>query len=286
MTSIVTTSPAQSAVAEHAQWRARREAGLREPHGWRSLVDYLWLPSTPSPLPGLPGEWWTDRSALDRPSARLRGSASEPFTVAGSDDVLVGVHTVVVEEGGSTVVGHFLPEGREDAGTVPSRVAVELVRRTGRYALRLRDPHAAARHDAAGVPTFPYDPSWVLDAPVRWFEEPRTIVVGAARPGLVHEVQAVGEVQVERDGIVATVVLTGSARGPVGLLFTDEAGEVAPWRVVWVEEPAVPGTVGTLRLDLNRAVNLPFAFSDFGTCPAPVPGNHVPFAVTAGEKAP
>ena len=48
---------------------------------------------------------------------------------------------------------------------------------------------------------------------------------------------------------------------------------------------AAPGDA-TVRLDLNRAVNLPYAFSDFGTCPAPVEGNHVPFAVTAGERRP
>ena len=39
-------------------------------------------------------------------------------------------------------------------------------------------------------------------------------------------------------------------------------------------------------LDLNRAVSYPYAFSDFGTCPAPVDGNVLPFPVAAGEKAP
>ena len=39
-------------------------------------------------------------------------------------------------------------------------------------------------------------------------------------------------------------------------------------------------------IDFNRAVNLPFAFTEFGTCPAPVPGNDLPLAVTAGELAP
>ncbi|MGO1336093.1 MAG: DUF1684 domain-containing protein, partial [Cellulosimicrobium funkei] len=119
---------------------------------------------------------------------------------------------------------------------------------------------------------------------------PRPVVVGAARPGLVHPVRTVGEVDlvVERDGARrgATLALTGAPDGAVTLLFSDEADGVAPWRVLRVDADAVPGTAGSVRLDLNRAVNLPYAFSDFGTCPAPVEGNHVPFAVTAGERAP
>jgi uncharacterized protein (DUF1684 family) len=41
-----------------------------------------------------------------------------------------------------------------------------------------------------------------------------------------------------------------------------------------------------LVLDFNRATNLPCAFTDFATCPLPPDGNHLPFAVTAGELLP
>ena len=57
----------------------------------------------------------------------------------------------------------------------------------------------------------------------------------------------------------------------------------APWRVVTT---SVPTENGDLVVDFNRAVNLPFAFTEFGTCPAPVPGNALPVPVTAGELAP
>ncbi|WP_433010201.1 DUF1684 domain-containing protein [Kribbella sp. CA-294648] len=42
----------------------------------------------------------------------------------------------------------------------------------------------------------------------------------------------------------------------------------------------------TVVVDFNRAINLPFAFTPFGTCPAPIIGNHLPLPVTAGEKRP
>lgn len=269
-TNAATSTDIGTAEAEWAQWHAARERELATPHGWLTLVAYLQLPSDPTAFDGVPGVWWADEDG-----AHHKASADEPG--AGS--------THVVPEAGSSIVQTYVPEGRTGA---EAEVAVELVRRTGRYALRLRDPRAAARAAFTGVPTFPYDASWVLDVPVRWYDEPRAEVVGAARPGLIHRTSVIGEVDLERDGRTVTLQLTGGKGGSAALLFTDEAADLAPWRVLTVELPS-DGTSSapeTVRLDLNRAINLPFAFSDHGTCPAPVPGNHVPFAVTAGERAP
>lgn len=276
--------------AAWAAWHAEREDALRPPHGWLSLTAYHRLPSEPAALPGVAGLWWADADGAHHRS--LEGRA---VRTADGDEVT----DVVVAEGGSSVAGTFLPDGREasvadgrgSAGET-AEVAVEVVHRTGRYAIRLRDPLAPVRLAFDGVPTFPHDPSWVVEATVRRYDEPRPVVVGAARPGLVHHVTTVGEVDlvVGHGGTErrATLVLTGKAgRGTVAL-FSDEADGVAPWRALWVDLPegVAPGEEGTVRLDLNRTINLPYAFSDFGTCPAPVEGNHVPFAVTAGERSP
>jgi uncharacterized protein (DUF1684 family) len=265
---------------DHAAWRAARERELREPHGWLSLTALLWPTATPGRLPGVPGEWWVANGTLfTRPAA-------------GDTAVLVGEHVepegptpIGVREGRSRILGTFLPEGRDEADD-EHEVAVEVVLRTGRYAIRLRDPQAATRTAFDGVPAFDHDPAWVLDVPVRWYDEPEPVTVGAAQPRLVHHVEVVGEADVTRDGTVTTVALTGSLTEPT-LLFSDEADGLAPWRVLRASAPdATPATSGTLRLDLNRATNLPYAFTEFGTCPAPLSGNHLPFAVTAGEKAP
>ncbi|WP_454728508.1 DUF1684 domain-containing protein [Cellulosimicrobium protaetiae] len=293
-TPVAAASPPSPDATAWAGWHAEREEALRPPHGWLSLVAYHWLPTEPAALPGVPGLWWADADGAHHRA----GADGAVRTTAGA-----GVATVVVPEGGSSVAGTYLPEGREpgtdratarggahDERDETREVAVEVVRRTGRYAVRLRDPLAPARLAFDGVPTFAHDPAWVVDAAVRWYDAPRSVVVGAARPGLVHHVSTVGEVDlvVERDGVShrATLVLTGKAGGAVTLLFSDEADDVAAWRVLWVDADVAPGTDARVRLDLNRTINLPYAFSDFGTCPAPVEGNHVPFAVTAGERAP
>jgi uncharacterized protein (DUF1684 family) len=293
---------------EHAVWRSERERGLREPHGWLSLTALLWPTAEPRRLPGLPGEWWVvDRTLYTRPAP------GDTTVLTGERVAEHGPTLVAVDEGRSRILGTFVPEvgagsdaeHEETAAADPEReVAVEVVLRTGRYGIRVRDPRAATRAGFAGVPAFDHDPAWVLDADVTWYDEPRRVTVGAARPRLVHHVQVIGEVEVVHGRTVTTLALTGTLAEPT-LLFSDEADGVAPWRVLHVTAPAAsdlvdgladepaeddddrePGTSGTLRLDLNRAVNLPYAFTEFGTCPAPLAGNHLPFAVTAGEKAP
>ncbi|WP_421733555.1 DUF1684 domain-containing protein [Cellulomonas sp.] len=267
--STLTTDP----TTDLLRWRTERETVLRQPHGWLSLVGLHALTSTPSTVPGLPGQWWTDGDdAFVQASAGL----SHPHTREPLDDTWRGA----VGEGLSTLAATFVPTGRADE----DRVVVELVRRTGRLYLRVRDPLAAPRQDFVGVRAFPYDPAWVLDVPVRWYDEPVEVTVGAAQRGLVHRVRLVGEIDVEREGVAHTLRLTaGHAPGSAGVLFSDEAEDLAPWRVLSVDADT---SADTLRVDLNRTINLPYAFSDFGTCPAPVQGNHLPFAVRAGERDP
>lgn len=272
---------------EYAKWRADRERELATPHGWLSLTALLWPTAEPRRLPGLPGEWWVaDRTLYTRPvpgdTAALTGDLVVPH----------GLTQVAVDEGRSRILGTFLPQGRDGSGPGGEQeVAVEVVLRTGRYAIRPRDPLSATRTRFDGVPVFAYDPSWVLDADVSWYDEPERAAVGAAQPRLVHHVDVIGEVDVVHGRTVTKLALTGTLAEPT-LLFSDESDEVAPWRVLRLAAPdpagahREPGSSGTLRLDLNRAVNLPYAFTQFGTCPAPLAGNHLPFAVAAGEKAP
>lgn len=285
-----------AAVRAHVAWRAARERELREPYGPLSPVALHWPTSRPQRLPGLPGEWWSASGALFTQPA------------AGDTAVLTGEHVepdgptaIGVRDGRSRILGTFVPEGRDGSAAGPDNeraVAVEVVLRTGRYGVRPLDPQAAMRTSFDGVPTFDYDPAWVLDVPVRWYDEPEAVTVGSARPGLVHHVEVFGEVDIMVGGQAATLALTGTLTAPV-VVFSDEADGVAPWRALQVTTPGAAlddaaddaaevaiATSDTLRLDLNRAVNLSYAFTDFGTSAAPLAGNHLPFAVTAGEKAP
>jgi len=298
----VSTGDSTSTAAEEwAAWHAEREQGLTGEHGWLTLTALRFLSGTPQSIPGLAGEWWADADG-----AHVRATAPEGLrawdtrTGRDTDEVaLDGQHTVVVPEAGSTL-----------AALGADGVAAEVALRTGRYVVRVRDPKAPARTGFTGVPTYAYDPSWVLDAPVRWYDEPRPTLVRAAQPGLRHHVRVVGELDVVRDGVTTTLAITGQQAGTGSVLFSDTTQDTAEWRVVSlppvdlpsaaeasaaepsaaeagsVDAPASGSLPTTVRLDLNRALNFPAAFSDHGTCPRPVDGNHLPVPVTAGEKDP
>ncbi len=254
-----------------SRWHAEREAELRAEHGWLSLTAFHWLPDVPAPLPGVPGRWhraggWAHLTATRSDGLEHANGPATGTTVQGS------IAGRVDEAGSLNWVRH--------GGRI-----IELVRRGGRDAIRVRDPRAPERLAFQSVPTFPVDPAWVRTGRFIPFPDPAAITVETARPDLRQQVTAVGTVEVWIDDQVYVLTATAGGRGRLNLAYTDATNGrlTAPWRVVSIAEP---DEEGSLVVDFNRTVNLPFAFTEFGTCPAPVPGNHLPVAINAGERAP
>lgn len=248
------------------EWHANREKDLADPYGWLALVSLDWLTDVPSTYPTAPGLWWQDAEAayVDPQGAEL-SYQGEPIN---------GVQRFELINSG--------PGTRVVAGDVE----VEVARRSG-YLIRVHDPKARPLRDFRGVPSYEPDPAWVLDGRFEPFARPRPTTVGAVVPGLSHVYQALGVVRFERDGVEHTLTaFNGKVPGGLNILFTDATSGVTTYpanRSLAVAEPAADGAV---TLDFNRAVNLPCAFTDFATCPLPPAGNHLPFAVTAGELMP
>lgn len=256
------------------QWRQNRGTELAAPHGWLSLTGLHFLPVEPTQFPGVPGRWTASEHG-----AHLLVAPGDNFTPLTATDP-APEYTWDVAEAQSLIIGSYLPCGRESA----DQVHIELARRTGRLLIRTRDPLAPSRTAFTGlVPSFDYSPQWVITVPVSWYDQPRDVVVAAAQAGLEHHLTAVGEISLPDGDHPVKLQLVGQNPGaPAQLLFTDGRGPQLPWRVV----TAHPVGADRVQIDFNRAANLPFAFSNFGTCPAPVAGNVVPYPVTAGELVP
>jgi uncharacterized protein len=247
-------------------WHAGREHELVTEHGWLSLTWFSWLGEEPAAIADLPGRW----SARDG-SAVLSAQAGDGLTVQG--EPVDGEVSATVPEAGSLGWVHH-----------GSRL-VELVLRGGRYAVRLRDPNAETRTRFEGVPAFPVSLDWVLRGRYAPLDEPRIVEVATAREDLVQSVTLVGTVTLELGSATCDLAASAGKDGALTLAFHDPTNGVqtAPWRAVTT---SVPEDRGRVTIDFNRAVNFPFAFTDFGTCPAPFEGNRLPVAVTAGEKSP
>lgn len=264
------TAAVQTYETEWLEWRAAREQTLATPHGWLSLTSFSWLPDRPTELDGLPG-----RFSVSNGHAVLQASVDDGYYVrADGDDIPVDGE-----------VRAEVAEAKSLEWLVLGEVVIELALRGGRYAIRTRDPQAPALRQFQGVPTFDLDEKWILPGRFEPFAQPRLIEVATAREDLVQSVVSVGTVTIHLAGTAATLVATAGAGGGLNIAFHDgtNGSTTAPWRALGI---AAPDADGRVLLDFNRAVNYPFAFSDYGTCPAPPTGNELPLPIPAGERAP
>jgi uncharacterized protein len=251
---------------EWAQWHAQREQELRTPHGWLSLTGLHWLTAEPTEFPGLPGRW------------RATGDGGVELTADG-DAALDGepVRGTVRLEPVDGLPGVLVEAGER---------RIEVIRRTDDHALRVRDPQARTRTAFTGVPAFPVDAAWVVDGRFEPYPQPRRITVGAVVDGLSHFPTALGVVRFALGGTEHELVaLTGKGDG-LRLHFRDATSGTTTYgggRTLVTDEPAADGRV---RLDFNRTVNLPCAFTEFATCPLPPAENRLAVAVEAGERLP
>ncbi|GAA2386541.1 hypothetical protein Cme02nite_67560 [Catellatospora methionotrophica] len=247
-------------------WRAAREEELREPHGWLSLTALHWLPAAQEvTLPGVPGRWSVHDDGVLLTDAAGLSHAGEPV----EGELVLSP----VEGGGGITLDH-------------GERLVEIIQRGGAYALRVRDPQAPTRTGFAGVPMFALDPRWALDAVFEAYETPRTVHVGAVIPGLTHEQSARGVLRFAVDGVPQALTAMDAGDGSLSVLFRDATSGVsthAGARSLTVPEPGVDGAAV---VDFNRAVNMPCAFTEYGTCPLPPPENLLSIAVEAGERTP
>ena len=253
--------------ADWQKWHSARERELDTPHGWLSLTSFHWLPGSTAKLPGLPGLY-----SVQDGEAVLAASAADGYSTADGAPVDGTVRAQVAEA--KSLVWLTLGD-----------VVIELALRGGRYTIRTRDPKAAARAAFRGVPAFPVDEKWLSHGRFEPFVAPQRISVSTARDDLVQQITGVGTVTLELDGRQYSLIATAGAGGALNIAFHDatNGSETARWRAV---PTSVPTGNGGVEIDFNRAVNFPFAFSDYGTCPAPPAGNTLPIAITAGELAP
>lgn len=250
---------------EWQEWHTDRERTLADPYGWLALVSLDWLEDSPRSYPELPGQWWQDaEAAYFDPQGAEATYDGRPVT-----DVL---RLELVNSG---------PGARVVAGDVE----IEVARRSG-YLIRVHDPKASVLRDFRGVPAYEPDEAYVFDGVYEPFDEPRPTTVGAVVEGLSHVYTAPGVIRFQRDGVEHTLTAFNGKVDDLEILFTDATSGVTTYAANRSLAVAKPTDDGAVRLDFNRAKNLPCAFTDYATCPLPPEGNRLAFAVEAGEKIP
>lgn len=265
---------------EIAHVREQREAGLRQPLGWLSLVGLHWLSPGSQRVGSAPdndivlavGPLHLGQVSVDADGVvRLAPAAGADFFVDGKP---VGEAAFVLQ-----------PDTRGQATEVTfdgGSSGFNLIDRSGRLGLRVRDSKADTLRNFTGLSYFPADPSWRVEARF----EPHPIGSTIEIANVLNQLQSMpnpGAVVFERGGHTHRLEAIANGDGSLFLIFADRtSGKHTYGAGRFLDTP--PPQDGSVVVDFNRAYNPPCAFNAYSTCPLPPPENRLDLEVTAGEK--
>lgn len=267
--STTTTTDPTFAAAWH-DWNEAHERARASEHGFLAITSLRWLTLTPERFDDAPGTWST--------------SADGPVVVLDDGEA--------IEVDGATVTGtHRFGPLAERGGTSfrwrdgDETVVVEVARRGGSDVVRPRRPSAPVRSAYTGTPTYEPSERFVVDARLEPFDTPREVTVGSVVDGLLHVYEAPGVLTFDLDGPRSLLAFNGHDGGLL-VLFTDRTSGVTTYAANRSLDVPAPDAAGRTTIDLNRAVNLPCAYTEHATCPLPPAENRLDVAVEAGERLP
>lgn len=278
-------------------FHAAREAELRAPDSWLSLIGLHWLEEGETTLGAdsandivLPA----GKAPAVLGTVTLHDSVAT-FRAAPGVEVTVGIDSTLSLPAGSGAIPPDVsrdPVVREavlgSAGPGKSRVVRYgplnwiLLRRGDRFALRVRDNTSPVYDAFHGIDRYPTDLRWRLTA--RWVPHEKTVAVPNVL-GTVSEEPSPAHLAFRVGGREYTLDVTGDADAErFMLVFADGTSGRTTYgggRYVWVDAPDEQGRVV---LDFNLAYNPPCVWTPYATCPLPSRDNRLPIAVEAGEK--
>ncbi len=258
-------------------WRAARDASLRDPNGWLTLVGLFWL------------EEGDNRFGSD-PKGRVVLPAGKAPAVAGT--LLRHGQTVTVRaEAGSGVECEGKPVTERslepDAKGKPvvlhlGSLSFFVIQRGDRVGVRVKDSQSPALAAFRGLTSFPVDPSWRVVARFEHHPQPKPIPITNVL-GMTENEPSPGTVVFEQGGKTYSLDALDNGDGTLMLVFGDPTNGRETYGAGRFLDTDAPQD-GKVVVDFNKAYNPPCAFTAFATCPLPPRQNRLSVAVTAGEK--
>ena len=262
--------------ADVLAWRESRRESLMAPTGFLTLAGLFWLDKDSTTFGSAPDNDLVFPAAAEPYIGSFRLTADgvlmepRPGAAVYSEDVRVGEILVADDTTADPVI------------ITHASLAWTVIKRDGRYAVRLRDFEHPALATFPELPYFPIDPSWRIEATLERYERPQTVKAMTVIEGLDWNPESPGVAVFEKDGETHTLeAYTYGER--LFFVFGDRTNgkETYPaGRFLYAE---TPDKDGRLVLDFNRAYSPPCAFNDFATCPVASPRNRLRIRVPAGE---
>jgi len=257
-------------------WQQQRRATLLGRDGFVNLAGLYWLTRPVSTFGSAPDNdvRFPSPAAAHLGEFRLTNAGVEMVPAQGAGVVLDGRTVGAVDMADDTT---------DNPVTITSgSLAWTVIKRDGRFAVRLRDYEHPRLATFPALEYFPVDAGWAVEATLQRYAEVRETAVHTVIEGLGWNPESPGEVVFEKDG--ATYRLEAYVAGDrLFFVFGDRTNGRETYPAGRFLYAAMPGADGRTLLDFNRAYSPPCAFNDFATCPVASPRNRLPIAVTAGE---
>ena len=154
---------------EVLEWREKRRASLMAPTGFLNLAGLFWLDEKAATFGSAPDNDLVFPAAADAHIGRFRLT---------DDGVVMEPREGVEVYSGDVPVGETLikDDTTEDPVMIThGSLAWTVIKRDGRYAVRLRDFEHPALASFPPLEYFAIDPSWQVDATLERYDEPRQV---------------------------------------------------------------------------------------------------------------
>jgi len=294
--------------ASMTKFRQEKEADLRKPDGWLSVVGLEWLNA------GINVFYLNENGSLERSSKPIDDGPSKRSTylfdlMLMKDSELF--HHVRVAVTRLSNYNFFKWNGRnvgdfcrgedctlgfiaQNATSKPDILTYKtytmfIIQRGDKFGLRVKNSEAPARKNFIGMVWYDVDKKFRVDARYIPFSEPKTIQV----PTMINipaPMQSPGHVEFTLDGKPYSLDVVIEETPPKELFFifrdlTATHGTYGAGRFLYTELPSNGiSKNGTVVLDFNKAENPPCAVTAYATCPIPPKQNRLDVAIPAGEK--
>jgi len=263
--------------ADVLQWRTGRVERLKSPYGYLNLVGLYWLSDGTSSIGSAGDNDIVFPAAADAHIGELQITAEGVVLVADADaDVRyedIPVRSILISD--DTTDNPIALTHKSFAWTI--------IKRDGRFALRLRDFDHPAIEAFPALEYFPIDPALRVTATLQRFDEPKVLNVKTTIEGLGYNPQSPGKLAFEIGG--ESFELEAYASGDsLFFVFADATSGRETYPAGRFLYAAVPAEDGRTVLDFNRAYSPPCAFNAFATCPVASPRNRLQVRIEAGEK--
>lgn len=273
-------------VQEVLQWQSENSQRLKRPDGWLALTGHFWLQEGENRVST--GEGATIRLPDSAPS-----SIHAIFRVIGDKVQFIARSDHRFECKGSATKEEWLEvdsAAKEadcpDQIVIESRYRLQLVRRSGRLAVRVRDPDNDTLKRFGGKTWYPVDNKWRVKASYRSAKVKQSLE-GTNIKGLPIALDILGEATFVQEGEQYTL-LAQEEGDQLFFVFHDRTcgqDSYGPCRFLNVEKPRIDlAEPVDIVLDFNQAYNPPCAVSPHTLCPLPPKQNRLPIEIRAGES--